>query len=516
VQHQIDVLVQPSGDGSTLQIEGTLAGEAQVDDSGVVSGSSSAGLGRALDFIDWTRRAPLARRRGWLIRRLLLLADMLGFTLAVLVAQQAGASAWYVLSLPLWIVLARLYGLYNGDEDRAHTSTVDDVAGIFHVFTIGAFTLLAGSLLAGGTDVEALVVLWSIAIPAVVGSRIGARALARRSPAYLQNTVIVGAGDVGQLIARKILQHPEFGMNVVGFVDTQPKERRPDLGHLTLLGGPDELSSLIRAYDVGRVVIAFSNDGHEELLTLMRELKDLDVQVDVVPRLFELVGPSVNVHMIEGVPLLSLSPPQLPRSSRLLKRTMELFLAIPGTILLLPVLALVALAIKLDSPGPIFFRQVRMGARGSFKIWKFRTMVADADARKDQFAHLNRHLAPGRDPRMFKIENDPRVTRVGRFLRRYSIDELPQLFNVLRGEMSLVGPRPLILSEDEYIEGWGRRRLDLKPGITGPWQVLGRNEIPFGEMVRLDYLYVTGWTLGTDLKLLLQTIPIMFRRGGIY
>ncbi len=162
--------------------------------------------------------------------------------------------------------------------------------------------------------------------------------------------------------------------------------------------------------------------------------------------------------------------------------------------MLAPVLAVIAVAIKLDSPGPVFFRQVRMG-RGdrTFRIWKFRTMTADAELRKAELAHLNKH-ADG-DDRMFKIPDDPRVTRVGRFLRRTSIDELPQLLNVLAGEMSLVGPRPIILDEHRHVEGWATRRLDLRPGVTGLWQVLGRDDIPFGEMVELDYQYVTSWSL---------------------
>jgi lipopolysaccharide/colanic/teichoic acid biosynthesis glycosyltransferase len=161
----------------------------------------------------------------------------------------------------------------------------------------------------------------------------------------------------------------------------------------------------------------------------------------------------------------------------------------------------------------VFFRQLRMGCNGrTFRIWKFRTMTADADERKQEVAHLNQHLQNGGDPRMFKIPDDPRVTRVGRWLRRYSVDELPQLFNVLRGQMSLVGPRPLILDEDQHVREWARQRLNLKPGITGPWQVLGRSGIPFDEMVKLDYLYVTGWSPFNDLKLILRTVPVVTQR----
>jgi exopolysaccharide biosynthesis polyprenyl glycosylphosphotransferase len=353
-------------------------------------------------------------------------------------------------------------------------------------------------------------VFWAAAIVFVSTGRAAARAYCRRHVCYLQNTIIVGAGEVGQLIARKLLKHPEYGINLIGFIDDAPKERREDLEHLTLLGPLDRLPALVRLFDVERVVIAFSQDSHERTLDLIRSMKDMDVQIDVVPRLFELVGPSFDVHSVEGIPLLGLPPPRLSRSTILLKRTFDLALTIPGLIVLAPAFTVIALLIKRDSPGPVFFRQVRMGCNGqTFRIWKFRTMSIDADERKSEFAHLNRHLQNGGDPRMFKIPDDPRETRFGRWLRRHSLDELPQLFNVVRGEMSLVGPRPLILDEDQHVQAWARQRLNLKPGCTGPWQVHGGSAIPFEEMVKLDYLYVTGWSLFGDLKLVARTVPIL-------
>jgi exopolysaccharide biosynthesis polyprenyl glycosylphosphotransferase len=244
-------------------------------------------------------------------------------------------------------------------------------------------------------------------------------------------------------------------------------------------------------------------------------VKDLDVQIDIVPRLFEIVGPSVGIHSVEGLPLVGLPPLRLARSSLLLKRTTDVVLASVGLVLLAPLFLLIALAIKRDSRGPVFFRQTRMGSNDrTFEIFKFRTMGANADEQKWDYAHLNMHRDG--DARMFKIPDDPRITPLGRFLRRYSLDELPQLFNVLRGEMSLVGPRPLVLDEDQHVREWARQRLDLKPGITGPWQVLGRSDIPFSEMVKLDYLYVTSWSLFTDLKLILQTIPALVRERDAY
>jgi len=282
-----------------------------------------------------------------------------------------------------------------------------------------------------------------------------------------------------------------------------------------LLGPPERLASVVRLFDVERVIVAFSNETHQETLDLIRDLKglDADVQIDIVPRLFELVAAGVGVHAVEGLPLISLPPARLSRSSKLLKRSMDLALSIVALVLLAPLLALIACSIKLDSPGPVFFRQVRMGRGGrTFRIVKFRSMYADAETRKAEVAYLNKHLADG-DPRMFKIREDPRVTRVGWWLRRFSADELPQLWNVLAGEMSLVGPRPLILSEHLHVQDWAERRLDLKPGITGLWQVLGRDDIPFAEMVRLDYLYVIGWSLWKDVRLVLGTVPVLLRSG---
>jgi exopolysaccharide biosynthesis polyprenyl glycosylphosphotransferase len=332
---------------------------------------------------------------------------------------------------------------------------------------------------------------------------------------YLQNTVIVGTGRVGQLLARKLLQHPEYGINLVGFVDADPKPLSPELSHLPVLGDRKSLVAVVALLDVERVILAFTRGtagGHVELV---RSLAEHDVQIDLVPRFYELISPSVDMHTVEGLTLVGLRPMKLARSSKALKRAMDVAVSALAIVLLIPLFVVIAVWIELDSPGPVFFRQVRVGRGGrKFRIWKFRTMSADADERKLEVAHLNKHLRPGGDPRMFKIEHDPRVTGVGDVLRRFSLDELPQLLNVVKGDMSLVGPRPLILEEDAHLVEWARRRLDLKPGLTGLWQVLGRQEIGFEEMVRLDYLYVTSWSLLGDIKLALKTLPALARTGS--
>jgi exopolysaccharide biosynthesis polyprenyl glycosylphosphotransferase len=486
---------------------------------------------RTLEILERRRRTAVVKRRGWLIRRMLLLADIVGLATAFLVAELASALTTgpdhvsqtteyllFLLTLPAWVVVAKIYGLYERDEERTNHSTSDDFGGVFHLVTVCAFIFGFGSYIthvAHPTPVK-IAIFWAAAIALVSSGRVAARAYCRRHISYLQNTIIVGAGEVGQLVAKKFLKHPEYGINLVGFVDDAPKERRDDLENLTLLGSADRLPALVRLFDIERIVIAFSQDSHERTLDLIRSMKDLDVQIDIVPRLFELVGPNYDIHTVEGLPMLGLPPFRLSRSSRLLKRMLDLMLTIPALLFLAPIFSLVAVLVKRDSSGPVFFRQVRVGCNGNpFRIWKFRTMVVDADERKHEVAHLNQHLRPGGDARMFKIPDDPRMTRTGRWLRRYSVDELPQLFNVLMGQMSLVGPRPLILDEDSYVEAWGRQRLNIKPGCTGPWQVQGRSDIPFEEMVRLDYLYVTGWSLGVDLRLIARTVPAVLTRRAV-
>ncbi len=484
-----------------------------------------AGQALGVETLGLTERRHQAGRRGWLIRRMLLAADILGLLLAFLCAKWlADLSArhdlssvgsqllFFVLALPVWVVMAKLYGLYDRDDALAHNSTVDDLSGIFHLVTVGSGVVFGAGQVLGLYDggLRTPLEFWLLAMAFVPLGRVTVRAICRRLKGLAQNTVIVGAGEVGQLIARKLATHPEYQLNLVGFVDAQPRSQQLGADPPRILGSPDELPAIVRRYGVERVIIAFSSHSHSEMIDLMR-LTQSDIQIDVVPRLFENLSRTVAVHALEGIPLLGLARPRLSRSSNLIKRSMDIALSLLLLVLLGPLFVVFAALIKLGSPGPVFFRQLRVGAHGEpFRIYKFRTMLADAEGRKGEVAHLNKHAQLGGDPRMFKIPDDPRVTRFGGFLRKTSLDELPQLINVLKGEMSLVGPRPLILEEDRHVDAWARKRLSLKPGITGLWQVLGRDEIPFGEMVRLDYLYVTNWSCWQDISLLLQTLPLVF------
>jgi exopolysaccharide biosynthesis polyprenyl glycosylphosphotransferase len=278
-------------------------------------------------------------------------------------------------------------------------------------------------------------------------------------------------------------------------------------------GLPDDLTTAVRAAvrrdRIDRVIVAPRSTDAAEMLEVIRVAKLEGVRVTVLPRLFEVVGSSVEFDQIDGLTMLGVRRFGLSRSSRAVKRIFDL---VGSTILLAaaaPVMAVIAIAIRLDTPGPMLFRQLRVGRDGRyFLMLKFRSMVADADRRKAELLHLNETEG------LFKITEDPRITRVGRWLRRSSLDELPQLFNVWRGEMSLVGPRPLVLDEDAQVQGLDRARLQLTPGMTGPWQVLGSTRVPMREMVVIDYLYAANWSLWSDMKILLRTIPHMLSGRG--
>ena len=495
--------------------------------------AGSRGLNHPIPAHEELPEMDATHRRGWLMRRMLLGADLVALAGTFVIVDFLFGShggprdkvtfdtefLLFFLSLPGWIVLAKLYGLYDMDEERADHSTADELIGVFHLVTVGAFLFYAGSWLTRLVQPTPgkIVSFWALAVVSMTCARALARVISRRRPAYVQRTVIVGAGDVGQRIAGKLLQHPEYRIKIVGFVDAAPKERNPGLRDLVVLGKPDDLPALVEIHGVDRVIVAFSNDRHEETLELIRTLAESNVCVDVVPRLFPLISQSAGVHSIEGLSLVSLPRARLSRSSLLLKRALDISGALLGLVVLLPLFALIAVTIKLDSPGPVFFRQTRMGANEhAFQMLKFRTMHGDAEALKPGLVDLNKHNSELGGPRLFKIPDDPRATHFGRLLRRYSLDELPQLVNVLRGEMSLVGPRPLILDEDLYVTHWRRRRLLVTPGMTGLWQVLGRDDLPFEEMVELDYRYVAGWSLLSDLRLLLRTFPAIVRSRNAY
>ena len=511
----------------TIASESTLSDEVRVYEELVRNTGQ-----RTLEILEHRRKTATVHRRGWLVRRLLVLADVSGLLIAFALAEKltvagvyedrVGPSIEYLAfagMLPVWIVMARLFGLYDHDEERVDHSTADDLVRVFLLVTTASWTLWGFASLTNVVNPSSgrMILLWALAIVFVTAARAFARFLARRQLAYFQNAVIVGAGEVGQLVAHKINQHREYGINIVGFVDDEPRSPHPLLPEFRLLGSLERLPAVVRVFGIDRVIIAFSHRTEQEMLSLIRSLRELDVQIDIVPRLWEILGSELRVHGVEGLPLIGLRPLRLSRTSQLMKRGMDVLVSLAALVALAPLFALIGVLIRLDSPGDIFFRQVRRGSGDrEFRICKFRTMAQHADDEKHRLMDQNMHAVNGGDPRMFKVPNDPRVTRVGRLLRRTCLDELPQLINVLKGEMSLVGPRPIILEEDRHVIGWARKRLDLKPGMTGLWQVLGASEIPFDEMTKLDYLYVTDWSLWGDLRLIFRTLPAVLRARRAY
>jgi exopolysaccharide biosynthesis polyprenyl glycosylphosphotransferase len=451
------------------------------------------------------------------LRRLLAAGDAAAVIVALLIALMLPRTSaaghrllWALSAVPLMMVLFKLYGLYDRDVKRISYSTVDDLPWLFHATVIGGLILWLyaryspmhrlnfAEILVFGVTVIALVTVARFAVRSAAGRLIG-----------VEHALLVGTGDLGQTLVGKLAAHPEYRLNVIGTLS--PAEASSPHGNrqVPALGTLEQLEQIADRHDVTRVVFSARDIEERELERMLRDCRALSLKVSVLPRLADVLGPAVELDDVEGVTVLGVNPPWLPRSSRAIKRGMDLMIATPLLILVAPLLGLLAVAIKLDSRGPVFFAQQRVGRRGHhFRLFKLRTMAVDAEQRRAQL------IAQSTDSGWLKLDHDPRVTRTGRWLRRLSLDELPQLWNVVRGEMSLVGPRPLIPAEDEHVQAWARGRLDLTPGITGYWQVLGRTRIPFEEMVKLDYLYVMNWSLWEDVRLMLRTLPVVIGGRG--
>jgi exopolysaccharide biosynthesis polyprenyl glycosylphosphotransferase len=437
-----------------------------------------------------------------------------GVTLAILAPFGLVGFVLSALGFALvWRLLGAFTGVLSDDDARPWTSSLQKAR------TSGAMALAIswigyGALYLLDSPKPALAALVGAAAAGVtaIGLRATAHTVVYRSPDMAQRTVIVGSGVVARQVYDRLQIAPHLSLEVLGLVDDDVHyETSPTLPHLGTL---DDLERIVHTHDIDRVIIAFTRSGHDDLLRCIRVCWDNHVAIDIVPRLFEFLDGARALDQIGGMPMLSITVPRLSPSARAIKRGSDLAFSTIGLLALAPLLIGVAIAIKLDSRGPVFFRQRRVGHNGKqFQIFKFRSMYVDAEARKHELAELNE----ANDGVMFKIRHDPRITRIGGFMRRTSIDELPQLLNVLAGTMSLVGPRPLIPQEiAAFDESWHRRRLDLRPGITGPWQIYGRSDIPFQDMLRFDYQYVAGWTLARDFEILLSTVPVAISGRGAY
>jgi exopolysaccharide biosynthesis polyprenyl glycosylphosphotransferase len=395
---------------------------------------------------------------------------------------------------------------------RAKTSFA---AALGFVAGVGAFLLTSRATGFDDPVGDGSVIAAMTAAAFVATRRVASRVVATQRIGRAETALIVGAGDVGQLIARKLLRHPEYGVKVVGFVDTPPKQWRGDVGSVPIVGVIDDLVSIVRDLSVDRVIVAFSARNDQETLTWVRPLLGLNVHVDVVSRMFEIVGPGVRLRDVEGMRLLSISPCSRSVAASRLKRAIDIVGASIGLVVTAPLFLWAAWRIPRESPGPVFFRQTRLGAgMQEFTMLKFRTMTVDTDQSAHR-AYIAQTMSGGRNAgagELYKLDRRDAVTPTGRWLRRTSLDELPQLINVLQGKMSLVGPRPCLQYETAYFAQHHFERFLAPPGITGLWQVTARAHASFAEALEMDAAYVRDWSLGLDLSLILRTPVELFRQ----
>jgi exopolysaccharide biosynthesis polyprenyl glycosylphosphotransferase len=463
--------------------------------------------------------SPNARRRDAIIRRSLVVADTAAAGLALTFSAQVVAGATLrpsvVAGLLLVVAVSKVLGLYDRDELVFHKPTLDEVPQLFQLGAMyGLLTwLLAPVLMEGTFSREAGLSVWLIGFGLTCLFRWTAREIARQA-APAERCLIIGRSGTRMRLAGK-LAAAHRRTEVVGYLPLEDER----LNRVSWSGQDrrrrslsiEDLADVVRELDVHRVIVIPGEADPDTMVNAISQAKASGVKVSILPRLFEVVGSSVEFDNIEGVTILGVRRFGLSRSSAAIKRLTDIVCATLALIVLSPLLALIALAIKLDTRGAVFYRQWRIGRAGRpFQMVKFRSMVANAD---DLKSLLEEHNVAGGG--LFKVVDDPRVTRIGRLIRKFSLDELPQLLNVPRGEMSVVGPRPLIPDEDHRVDGRFRRRLKLVPGMTGPWQILGPTRVPLSEMVVLDYLYGANWSLWLDIKIMLRTLGHVLLRKGV-
>jgi exopolysaccharide biosynthesis polyprenyl glycosylphosphotransferase len=400
-------------------------------------------------------------------------------------------------------VALHLHGLYRRPASRLRPSGWWRPAVIARCLPTAALLALAADAFIFRGGRMALTAAVAMTLPAVVLVPFGRRLLVRMFDPTVTRILVIGTGPISDRLTSRLQRCPDT--LVVGHVDDNAAPGTP------VLGGLADLAAVCAAYEIDRVIVGFPNTSDATVLHALRQLQG-QVPVSEIPRYFELHNWRSEAEELHGLTLMHLPTASLAASERIMKRLMDFALATCALVVAAPLLAIIAMAIKLDSPGPIFFRQERIGRAGEpFRIFKFRSMTADAWQRRETVAQLNEVDGP-----LFKMEKDPRVTRVGAIIRKTSLDELPQLINVVRGEMSLVGPRPLPTRESDRIDGAALARLDVCPGITGLWQVCGRSDLTYADLQHLDSVYVRSWSLIWDLRIMVQTPQVVFGRSGAY
>jgi len=421
----------------------------------------------------------------------------------------------FALILTVVLILAyRRQGLYRL---RQGVSWFDELTAIINGTTTGIVIMVVLVFVSRPTFYSRLIFFYAGALIVVLLSlsrlvkNIWLRHLRRRGIGVAR-AVIVGAGEVGRTVMRTMVAHPDLGYEIVGFVDDDPAKGTTDIGRFKGLGSLDNLAILVQDEAVDEVIITLPWQYHRKIMAIMAQCERENVRARIVPDLFQMTLSRMSINEMAGIPLIGVKQVRVSPFTRFLKRAVDVAFSFTVLILTAPLMALIALAIKMDSPGPVLFRQGRVGQGGKpFTLYKFRSMMIGAEDQKDVLRDLNEADGP-----IFKIKDDPRVTRVGRWLRRFSLDELSQFYNVLRGDMSIIGPRPPLPEEVDQYQPWHMRRLDIAPGITGLWQVSGRSELPFDEMALLDIYYVEHWNPALDLKILVRTIPTILFGDGAY
>ena len=435
-------------------------------------------------------------------RRALALADMLAAIGAIVVSLRllghAGLRPGIVVSMPLIVIAAKIQGLYDRDELVVAKSTLDELPRLFNLATLFALLVWLSRhfIVVGAPSTRDLLTLWGLLVAGLAGGRMLARRLAAHA-SPVERCMLLGEIGIYQRLAARVAEDRHLAL--VGWAPLEEVASKSM-----------SLAALVAQARIQRIIIAPGETlASAEVVDVVRTAKATGLRVSLLPDILGTVGSSVVFDDLGGIVLLGVPRFGLSQSSACVKRAFDVVGAAILLVATSPLLCVSMLSIVRGSPGGAFFRQMRIGRDGEpFMMIKLRTMVANADAMKTDLAELNE--ADG----LFKITDDPRITRAGRLLRRTHLDELPQLINVLRGEMSLVGPRPLVLDDDERVTGSDRRRLHLTPGMTGQWQILGAARVPLSEMVKLDYLYIANWSLWGDIKIIVRTIPVMVGRRG--
>jgi len=419
-----------------------------------------------------------------------------------------------ILLVGILFLLFHFSGVYRQRRGRMWLEELYTIAG---ATTIGIVILITVNLLFRPLLYSRLLFLYTaILVVIFIGISRGLitllRSYLRRYGIGVERVMLVGAGDVGRMVMRTIAARPGLGYQLIGFLDDNPSKGSTDIGRIKALGPIENFTQILENQAVDLTIICLPWQSHRTVARLVNECEQIGVKVQVVPDLFQLTKNQMQVEELNGIPLISTRTLSIAGWNWLFKRIFDIAFSMLIAIFALPLGLLIALMIRLDSPGPIIYAQTRIGKNGQpFKFFKFRSMVVDADERRREIANLNQSTGP-----LFKIKDDPRCTRIGGFLRRFSLDELPQLINVLRGEMSLIGPRPNLPQEVEQYQEWHKKRLSVSPGMTGLWQISGRSDLTFDEMVLLDIYYAENWSFGLDMSILLTTVPKVLLGKGAY